>query len=169
MRTLESIIHGVIGWLFSRRRRGRCKIASERMPNRESSHVALCRIGRLVERDECLRCRWGGSGCLAWNLLFDAEGDVGDGGQAGAGSHAGCFGKRDAFNVALARLEGAGGSCGVRRRASGEGGAVGAGKARVALARKLAVILFAMWRGNQPFRWAASPAGEAPAALPAAA
>ena len=29
----------------------------------------------------------------------------------------------------------------------------GSGKARVALARKLAVILFAMWRNNQPFRW----------------
>ncbi len=30
---------------------------------------------------------------------------------------------------------------------------VGQGKARVALARKLAVILFTMWRTNQPFRW----------------
>jgi transposase len=29
----------------------------------------------------------------------------------------------------------------------------GSGKARVALARKLAVILFAMWRKNEPFRW----------------
>jgi transposase len=30
---------------------------------------------------------------------------------------------------------------------------VGLSKARVALARKLAVTLFAMWRKNQPFRW----------------
>jgi transposase len=30
---------------------------------------------------------------------------------------------------------------------------VGAAKARVALARKLAVILFSMWRTNKPFRW----------------
>jgi transposase len=29
----------------------------------------------------------------------------------------------------------------------------GQGKARVALARKLAVILFTMWKTNQPFRW----------------
>ena len=29
----------------------------------------------------------------------------------------------------------------------------GANKARVALARKLAVTLFAMWRKNEPFRW----------------
>lgn len=29
----------------------------------------------------------------------------------------------------------------------------GLGKARVALARKLAVTLFAMWRRNEPFRW----------------
>lgn len=32
----------------------------------------------------------------------------------------------------------------------------GANKARVALARKLAVTLFAMWRKNQPFRWSAA-------------
>jgi transposase len=32
----------------------------------------------------------------------------------------------------------------------------GSGKARVALARKLAVILFAMWRKNEPFRWSDS-------------
>lgn len=32
----------------------------------------------------------------------------------------------------------------------------GSGKARVALARKLAVILFAMWRKNEPFRWSAA-------------
>lgn len=30
---------------------------------------------------------------------------------------------------------------------------IGLGKARVAMARKLALILFAMWRKNEPFRW----------------
>lgn len=33
----------------------------------------------------------------------------------------------------------------------------GAGKARVALARKLSVILLAIWRSGEPFRWTASP------------
>ncbi len=32
----------------------------------------------------------------------------------------------------------------------------GANKSRVALARKLAVTLFAMWRKNEPFRWSAA-------------
>jgi transposase len=30
----------------------------------------------------------------------------------------------------------------------------GAGKARVALARKLSVILHSVWRSGEPFRWA---------------
>lgn len=34
----------------------------------------------------------------------------------------------------------------------------GAGKARVALARKLAVILHSMWRSGEPFRWSEQPA-----------
>jgi transposase len=34
----------------------------------------------------------------------------------------------------------------------------GAGKARVALARKLAVILHSMWRSGEPFRWPEQPA-----------
>ena len=33
----------------------------------------------------------------------------------------------------------------------------GAPKARVALARKLAVVMHAIWRGGEPFRWAAEP------------
>jgi transposase len=31
----------------------------------------------------------------------------------------------------------------------------GSGKARVALARKLSVILHSVWRSGEPFRWAA--------------
>jgi transposase len=34
----------------------------------------------------------------------------------------------------------------------------GAGKARVALARKLAVILHSIWRSGEPFRWSGQPA-----------
>jgi transposase len=34
----------------------------------------------------------------------------------------------------------------------------GAGKARVALARKLSVILHSMWRSGEPFRWSEQPA-----------
>jgi len=34
----------------------------------------------------------------------------------------------------------------------------GAGKARIALARKLAVILHSMWRSGEPFRWSEQPA-----------
>jgi transposase len=34
----------------------------------------------------------------------------------------------------------------------------GVGKARVALARKLAVILHSMWRSGEPFRWSEQPA-----------
>lgn len=34
----------------------------------------------------------------------------------------------------------------------------GAGKARVALARKLAVILHSMWRSGEPFHWSEQPA-----------
>ena len=33
----------------------------------------------------------------------------------------------------------------------------GPGKARVALARKLAVLLHSMWRSGQPFRWPSQP------------
>ena len=33
----------------------------------------------------------------------------------------------------------------------------GATKARVALARKLAVVMHAIWRGGEPFRWTAEP------------
>jgi transposase len=36
--------------------------------------------------------------------------------------------------------------------------AVGFKKARVAVARKLAVILHAMWKTNTPFRWSAAAA-----------
>lgn len=72
----------------------------------------------------------------------------------------------EAATVALSRVKRANGPC---AWAAALAKRVGAGKARVALARKLAVILFAMWRGNQPFHWAASPTGAAPAALPAAA
>jgi transposase len=32
----------------------------------------------------------------------------------------------------------------------------GAGKARVALARKLTVILHSIWQSGEPFRWSAS-------------
>jgi len=35
----------------------------------------------------------------------------------------------------------------------------GIGKARVALARKLCVILHSIWRSGEPFRWSAQPAG----------
>jgi transposase len=35
----------------------------------------------------------------------------------------------------------------------------GAGKARVALARKLSVILHSIWRSGEPFRWSEQPAG----------
>jgi transposase len=35
----------------------------------------------------------------------------------------------------------------------------GAGKARVALARKLCVILHSIWRSGEPFRWSEQPAG----------
>lgn len=35
----------------------------------------------------------------------------------------------------------------------------GAGKARVALARKLSVILHSIWRSGEPFRWSELPAG----------
>jgi len=33
----------------------------------------------------------------------------------------------------------------------------GATKARVALARKLAVVMHAIWRSGEPFRWTAEP------------
>jgi transposase len=33
----------------------------------------------------------------------------------------------------------------------------GAAKARVALARKLSVILHSMWRSGEPFRWSGQP------------
>lgn len=36
----------------------------------------------------------------------------------------------------------------------------GAKKARVAVARKLAVILLSMWKADQPFRWARQPGGD---------
>ena len=35
----------------------------------------------------------------------------------------------------------------------------GMGKARVALARKLSVILHSIWRSGEPFRWSEQPAG----------
>jgi transposase len=41
----------------------------------------------------------------------------------------------------------------------------GAGKARVALARKLAVILHSMWRSGEPFRWSEQPAAVGTGAL----
>ena len=34
----------------------------------------------------------------------------------------------------------------------------GAGKARVALARKLSVIMHSIWRSGEPFRWSDQPA-----------
>ena len=33
----------------------------------------------------------------------------------------------------------------------------GAGKARVALARKLSVIMHSIWRSGEPFRWSEQP------------
>jgi transposase len=36
----------------------------------------------------------------------------------------------------------------------------GPGKARVALARKLAVILHSIWRSGEPFRWPSQPMAE---------
>ena len=36
----------------------------------------------------------------------------------------------------------------------------GPGKARVALARKLAVILHSIWRSGEPFRWSSQPMAE---------
>jgi transposase len=58
----------------------------------------------------------------------------------------------EAATVALSRVSRANAPCIWARELAKK---VGMGKARVALARKLAVILFAMWRRNEPFRWAA--------------
>lgn len=58
----------------------------------------------------------------------------------------------EAATVALTRVKR---DCAPVTWAKGVARRSGANKARVALARKLAVILFAMWRGNQPFRWTA--------------
>lgn len=72
----------------------------------------------------------------------------------------------EAATVALSRVTRANAPCTWAKALAKK---VGLGKARVALARKLAVILFAMWRRNRPFRWTASPVGEQPAALAMAA
>lgn len=62
----------------------------------------------------------------------------------------------EAATVALSRVTRANAPCTWAKALAKK---VGLGKARVALARKLAVTLFAMWRRNQPFRWSAQAEG----------
>jgi len=56
----------------------------------------------------------------------------------------------EAANVILSRVRR---SCGLKDWAQALARRSGPGKARVALARKLAVILHSMWRSGEPFRW----------------
>lgn len=56
----------------------------------------------------------------------------------------------EAATVALTRVQR---DCAPVTWAKGVAGRSGMNKARVALARKLAVTLFTMWRKNEPFRW----------------
>jgi transposase len=56
----------------------------------------------------------------------------------------------EAANVILSRVRR---SCGLKDWAQALARRSGPGKARVALARKLAVILHSIWRSGEPFRW----------------
>ena len=61
----------------------------------------------------------------------------------------------EAAVVILARVKRA---CGLKDWAHAIARRSGAGKARVALARKLSVILHSIWRSGEPFRWSEHPA-----------
>jgi transposase len=63
----------------------------------------------------------------------------------------------EAAVVILTRVKRA---CGLKDWAQAIARRSGAGKARVALARKLAVILHSIWQSGEPFRWSEQPAGD---------
>jgi transposase len=60
----------------------------------------------------------------------------------------------EAAGVILTRLKR---SCGLKDWADAIAKRAGNGKARVALARKLSVILHSIWRSGEPFRWTDEP------------